>query len=45
MNAYAKYFDKNNKCMNHLVNNNDTSEIYNEILDQVKSLFAKEFDN
>ena len=30
---------------NHLVNNNDTSEIYNEILDKVKSLFAKEFDN
>ena len=45
MNAYAKYFDKNNKCMNRLVNDKDILEKCNEIWDKIKNLFAKEFDS
>ena len=32
MNAYAKYFDKNSKCMNLLVNDKEILEKYCEIL-------------
>ena len=31
MNAYAKYFDKNNKCMNLLVNDKEILKKYIEI--------------
>ena len=30
MNAYSKYFDKNNKCMNLFVNGKEILEKYNE---------------
>ena len=44
MNAYAKYFDKNNKWMNLLVNDKEMLEKYNKIWDKIKNLFEKKFD-
>ena len=31
MNAYTKYFDKNNKCINLLVNDKEILKMYNKI--------------
>ena len=45
MNAYAKYFDKTNKCMNLLVNDKKMLEKYNKIWNKIKSLFKKEFNS
>ena len=45
MNAYAKYFDKDNKYMNLLVNNKKILEKYNKIWNKTKSLFTKEFNS
>ena len=45
MNAYVKYFDKSNKCMNHLVNDKEILEKYNEIWKKNKDLFEKGFDS
>ena len=45
MNAYVIYFDKNNKCMNLLVNGKEILEKYNEIWDKIKNLFGREFDS
>ena len=45
MNAYDKYFDKNNKYMNLLVNDKETLEKYNEIWDKIKNLFGENFDS
>ena len=45
MNAYAKYFDKNSKCTNPLVNDKEILEKHNEIWDKIKTLFGKEFDS
>ena len=45
MNAYVKYFDKNNKCTNPLVNDKEILEKYNEIWDKIKNFFRKEFDS
>ena len=45
INLYAKYFDKNNKCMNLLVNYKEILAKYNEIWDTIKNLFGKKFDS
>ena len=45
INAYAKYFDKNNKYMNLLVNDKKILEKYNKIWNKIKSLFKKEFNS
>ena len=45
MNAYAKYFDKNNKCTNLLANDKEIFEKYNKIWDKIKNLFEKKFDS
>ena len=41
MNAYSKYFDKNNKCMNLFVNGKEILEKYNEIRDKSITFFEK----
>ena len=41
MNAYAKYFDQNNKYMNLLVNNKEILEKYFEIWNKIKTLITK----
>ena len=41
MNAYAKYFDQNNKYMNLLVNNKEILEKYFEIWNTIKTLITK----
>ena len=35
MNVYAKYFDKNNKCIYLLVNNKNILDKYNKIWDKI----------
>ena len=45
MNAYAKYFDKNSKYMNLLVNNKEILEKCSEIWSKIKSLIKKEFNS
>ena len=45
MNAYVKYFDKNNKCINLLVNDKEMLKKYLEIWDKIKSLIKKEFNS
>ena len=45
MNACDKYFDKNNKCMNLLVNDKEILEKFNEIWDKIKNLFGEKFDS
>ena len=46
MNAYAKYFDQKNKCINLLVSSNKKIFIkYSENWDKIKSLIKKEFDS
>ena len=45
MNAYAKYFDKNNKCINLLVNDQELLKPYNEIWDKIENLFERKFDS
>ena len=45
MNAYAKYFDKNNKYINLLVNDKETLKKYSEIWNKIKSLNKKEFNS
>ena len=44
MNAYAKYFDKDNKYINLLVNDKEILIKYSEIWDKIKSLIKKEFN-
>ena len=44
-NAYAKYFDKNNKHINLLVNKKEILKKYFEIWNKIKILITKEFDN
>ena len=41
MNAYSKYFDKNSKCMNLLVNDKEILEKYSEIWNKIKSLIKR----
>ena len=41
MNAYAKYFDKNSKYMNLLVNDKEILDKYSEIWNKIKSLIKK----
>ena len=45
MNANVKYFDKNSKYMDFLVNQDEILEKYNEIQDKIKNLFNKKFDS
>ena len=45
MNSYAKYFDKNNKYINLLVNDKEILKKYSEIWNKVKSLIKKEFNS
>ena len=41
MNAYTKYFDKNNKYINLLVSDKKILEKYSEIWNKIKSLIKK----
>ena len=45
MNAYAKYFDKNSKYMNLLVNDKKILETYSEIWSKIIGLIKKEFNS
>ena len=45
MNTYAKYFDKNNKYINMLVNDKEILKKYSEIWDKIKSLIKKEINS
>ena len=45
MNAYVKYFDKNNKYINLLVNDKEILKKYLEIWDKIKGLIKKEFNS
>ena len=45
MNAYTKYFDKNNKYINLLVNNKKVFKKYSDICNKIKSLIKKEFNS
>ena len=45
MNAYAKYFDENNKYINFLVNDKEIFTKYSEIWGKIKSLIKKEFNS
>ena len=45
MNAHAKYFDKNSKYMNLLVNDKVILKKYFEIWNKIKSLIKKEFNS
>ena len=45
MNVYAKYFDKNSKYMNLLVNDKEILEKYSEIWNKIKVLIKKEFNS
>ena len=45
MNAYVKYFHKNSKYMNLVVNDKEILKKYNEIWDKIKNLFEKKFDS
>ena len=45
MNAYAKYFDKNSKYINLLVNDEKILEKYSEIWNKIKSLIRKELNS
>ena len=45
MNAYTKYFDKNNKQINLLVNNKKIVEKYSEIQNKIESLIKKELNS
>ena len=42
MNAYTKYFDKNNNYMNHLVKDEKILKKYSKIWNKIKSLIKKE---
>ena len=44
MNVYAKYFYKNRKYMNLLVNDKEILEKYSEIWNKIKILIKKEFN-
>ena len=45
MNAYAKYFDKNKKYINLLVNDKEILKQYSEIWNKVKMIIKKEFNS
>ena len=45
MNTYTKYFHKNNKYMNLLVNDKKILKKYSEISNKIKSLIKKEFNS
>ena len=45
MNANTKYFDKNNKYLNHLVKDEKILKIYLKIWNKIKSLIKKELNS
>ena len=45
MNTCVKYFDKNNQYLNLVIHNQELLKKYNEIWDDIKSLFKKDFDS
>ena len=45
MNACVKYFDKNNKCINLLVNDKEILKKYLEISNKIKGLIKNEFNS
>ena len=45
MNAYAKYFDKSSKYMNHLVKDEKILKKYLKIWNKIKSLIKKELNS
>ena len=44
LSRYAKYFDKDKKCINFMVNDKKLLKKHNKILDKVSNLLKKEFD-
>ena len=45
MNAYAKYFDKNNKYINLSVNDKEILKTYSEVWNKIKNSVKKEFNS
>ena len=45
MNAYVKYFDKNNKCINLVIKDEEILKKYNEIWNKIGSLLKKGIDS
>ena len=45
MNGYVKYFDSNNKCIDHLVHDKELLKKYNEIWNKISNLLKKGFDS
>ena len=45
MNPYVKYFDKNSKHMNFLVNDEEILDKYNKIWNKINNWFKKKFDS
>ena len=45
MNAFIKYFDKNNKYMSLLVHDKEILKTYNTVWNKVNNLFKKEFNS
>ena len=43
--AHVKYFDKNSKYVNLLVNDKEIFKNYNETWDKIKNFFEKKFDS
>ena len=43
--AYTKYFDKNSKCMNLLVNDKEILENFSETWNKIKSLITKQISS
>ena len=43
MNTYAKYFDKNNKYIHILLNDQEIFKKYSEIQDKIRGLIKKKF--
>ena len=42
INTYTRYFDKNNKCINLLVNDKEIFKKYSETWNKIKSIIKKE---
>ena len=45
INAYTKYFDKNSKFMNLLVNDKEILEKFSEIWNKIKILITKQISS
>ena len=45
LSGYAKYFDKGNRCISFMINDEKLLTKYNKIWDKVRNLFKKGFDS